>query len=183
MSGGKYGATHGEIDDALCMAFDAGFAGGVDDISARTSVLVKEEGPGTLTRGLSSRTSPRCRRSCASCPGCRTVSKRATSHSPADIRDIDHIPLPILQSRSGQVLKVDRLLLELLLALRERLRRGNAPAVLADLGEVRGREELLEEVTAGLAGGADDEGGFGGHGEEDEGKVQDTDSVLVMVSP
>ena len=40
-----------------------------------------------------------------------------------------------------------------------------------------------EEVTAGLAGGADDEGGFGGHGEEDEGKVQDTDSALVMVSP
>ena len=104
-------------------------------------------------------------------------------HSPADIRDIDHIPLPILQSRSGQVLKVDRLLLELLLALREGVRRGNAPAVLANLGKVRGREELLKKVAASLASGANDEGGFGGHGEEDEGKVQDTDSVLVMVSP
>ena len=44
MCGGKYEATHGEVDDALRMAFDAGFAGGVDDIPAWISVLVREGG-------------------------------------------------------------------------------------------------------------------------------------------
>ena len=78
LCGGKYGATHGEVDDALRMALDAGFAGGVDDIPAWISVLVREEGREMLTRGLSSRTSLRYRRSCASYPGYWIVSRRAT---------------------------------------------------------------------------------------------------------
>lgn len=83
----------------------------------------------------------------------------ASSNEQENVRDEDNIPLPLLERRHIQVLKVDGLLLELVLAgLRELAGCSDGAAPFADLGEPLRGEDLAKDVLAGRSSRSENEG-------------------------
>ena len=76
------------------------------------------------------------------------------------IRDKNDVPFPIFQITFLDPLKVDDFLFQLVLAGRELFWRRQAPSVLANTREMRGRQDTLEEVTTSLSSRSDDECAF-----------------------